>query len=195
MSAPEPFSDPRPRPAQDLPGIPACALRPASPAVGRPAVHPAALCKKMAGSVAESDAVVVSVAGHTPGAPFPRPRTPCFLLQLRRRELRPSPAPQRGKAPRYLLVGATVRGQRGEAEGMPVAGGPLAWRWGVGGGQRRGVTDSPLRALQSPARCMHVARVRVCVCECVQTRAPRPPPTSRGFPLGNGSVPAVPERS
>lgn len=56
-----------------------------------------------------------------------------------------------------------MRGRRGGVEGVPVARGPLAWGWGVWGGQRREVTDGPFRALQPPARCMHVARVRVCV--------------------------------
>ncbi|XP_006778602.1 PREDICTED: galectin-related protein [Myotis davidii] len=36
-----------------------------------------------------------------------------------------------------------------------------------------GVTDSPLRAVQPPARCVHVARVRVRVRECIGARAPR----------------------
>ncbi|XP_058407079.1 galectin-related protein [Diceros bicornis minor] len=64
VCAPEPASDPRPRPAQDRPGIPARAPRPTSPAAGPPAVRPAALCKKMAGSVADSDAVVKLNDGH-----------------------------------------------------------------------------------------------------------------------------------
>nr|XP_007968639.2 galectin-related protein [Chlorocebus sabaeus] len=46
---------PRPRPAQDSPGIPARALRP---------TYPAAPGKKMAGSVADSDAVVKLDDGH-----------------------------------------------------------------------------------------------------------------------------------
>lgn len=74
-----PASDPRPRPAQDRPGIPARAPRPTSPAAaaaGPPAVHPGAPCKKMAGSVADSDTAVVSAEGCTRGAPLPRPRTP-----------------------------------------------------------------------------------------------------------------------
>ncbi|XP_046518070.1 galectin-related protein [Equus quagga] len=57
-------SDPRPRPAQDRPGIPARSPRPTSPAARLPAVHPAALCRKMAGSVADSDAVVKLDDGH-----------------------------------------------------------------------------------------------------------------------------------
>lgn len=93
-------------------------------------MYPAALCKKMAGSVADSDAVVVSVAGCTRGAPFPPSRTLCRLLQLScgGKEPRPSPAPPRGKAPGYLLAGAAVRGRRGEREGFPELGAPLAGR-------------------------------------------------------------------
>ncbi|XP_074188161.1 galectin-related protein [Rhinolophus sinicus] len=64
VCAPEPFSDPRSRPAQDRPGITARAPRPTSPADGRPAGHPPVLCKKMAGSVADSDAVVKLDDGH-----------------------------------------------------------------------------------------------------------------------------------
>ncbi|XP_039099109.1 galectin-related protein [Hyaena hyaena] len=69
VRAPEAASDPRPRPAQDRPGIPARAPRPTSPAAaaaaaGPPALHPGAQCKKMAGSVADSDAVVKLDDGH-----------------------------------------------------------------------------------------------------------------------------------
>lgn len=64
VRAPEPASDPRSRPVQDRPGIPARALRPTSPAAGPPAVLPAALREKMAGSVADSDAVVKLDDGH-----------------------------------------------------------------------------------------------------------------------------------
>uniref|UniRef100_A0ABI7ZK00 Galectin n=11 Tax=Carnivora TaxID=33554 RepID=A0ABI7ZK00_FELCA len=66
VRAPEPASDPRPRPAQDRPGIPARAPRPTSPAAaaGPPALHPGAQCKKMAGSVADSDAAVKLDDGH-----------------------------------------------------------------------------------------------------------------------------------
>lgn len=55
---------------------------------------------------------------------------------------------------------------------MPRAGG----RWtreGVWADGGMGVTDSPLRAVQPPARCVHVARVRVRVRECLGARAPR----------------------
>ncbi|XP_075391592.1 galectin-related protein [Tenrec ecaudatus] len=55
---------PAPPPRSGPPGIPARALRPTSPAARPPAVHPAALCRKMAGSVADSDAVVKLDDGH-----------------------------------------------------------------------------------------------------------------------------------
>lgn len=182
VCAPEPFSDPRSRPAQDRPGITARAPRPTSPADGRPAGHPAVLCKKMAGSVADSDAVVVSVAGCTGGAPFPPSRTLCRLLQLScgGEELRPSPAPPRGKAPGYLLAGATVHGRLGggrEAGRVPRGGRvPLARGTVFGADGGVGVTESPLRAVRPPARCVHVARVRV----RVLGRAPRVRPRRPG---------------
>uniref|UniRef100_A0A8B9XB21 Galectin n=1 Tax=Bos mutus grunniens TaxID=30521 RepID=A0A8B9XB21_BOSMU len=64
VCAPQPASDPRLRPAQDRPGIPARASRPTSPAARPPAAHPAAPREKMAGSVADSDAVVKLDDGH-----------------------------------------------------------------------------------------------------------------------------------
>ncbi|XP_004465142.2 galectin-related protein [Dasypus novemcinctus] len=64
VCAPEPAPDPRPRPAQARPGIPPRAPRPTSRAAGPPALHPAALGTKMAGSVADSDAVVKLDDGH-----------------------------------------------------------------------------------------------------------------------------------
>ncbi|XP_034515112.1 galectin-related protein [Ailuropoda melanoleuca] len=52
-------------PGAARPGIPARAPRPTSPAAaGPPAVHPGAPCKKMAGSVADSDAAVKLDDGH-----------------------------------------------------------------------------------------------------------------------------------
>jgi hypothetical protein len=93
-----PASDPRPRSARNRPGFRARAPRPASPAAWPAAVHLGAPCKNMAGSVADSDAVVVSVAGRTRGAPFPPP--PAAAGGWGGEELQAQPGvPPRGKTP------------------------------------------------------------------------------------------------
>lgn len=145
--APQPASDPRPRPAQDRPGIPARAPRPTSHAARPPAAHPAALREKMAGSVADSDAVVVS-AGEAP--PSRGPHGPAAGSRLAEAQPR---APGGRLRPSTWLEGAgCARPEWGEGW----RGAPREDRWlsgGVRGGLRVGVSYSPLRAVQTPARC------------------------------------------
>lgn len=147
VCAPQPASDPRLRPAQDRPGIPARASRPTSPAARPPAAHPAAPREKMAGSVADSDAVVVS-AGQAP--PSRGPHGPAAGSRLAEAQPR---APGGRRRPSTWLEGAGYA-RPGSGEGW--RGAPWENRWlsgGVGGGLRVGVSYSPLRTVQPPARC------------------------------------------
>lgn len=136
---------PRPRPAQDSPGIPARALRP---------TYPAAPGKKMAGSVADSDAVVVSVAGRARGAPPRRPALRCRLLQQCWGAEKPQawPAPPAWEGARYLLAAAgCARPVLGAGEAPGLQGSGLGREFGEDGGV--GAPDSPICAVQPPARC------------------------------------------